>query len=99
MRLDSWRVAKRLSRTGMADGGSPDDRTPPVPLWNRECLRGDDARTLVRLVARYRHTAAARVLSPVDAVRTPPRSWPASIGRPPGSVHRGLLQEPRAPRA
>src|SRR5216684_6156085 len=38
MRLDSWRLAKRLSRTGMADGGSPDDRTPPVPLWNRQCL-------------------------------------------------------------
>ena len=38
MRLDSWRLAKRLSGTGMADGGSPDDRTPPVPLWNRECL-------------------------------------------------------------
>jgi hypothetical protein len=33
MRLDSWKLAKRLSRTGMADGGShwrqrPDDRDP-----------------------------------------------------------------------
>ncbi len=33
-----------------------------------------------------------RRLSPVDAVRTLPRSWPPSIVRPPGSVRCGLLQ-------
>src|SRR6266705_612994 len=30
--LGQLEVRKAVSRTGMADGGSPDDRTPPVPL-------------------------------------------------------------------
>src|SRR6266851_658669 len=61
-----------------------------------QATRVASAKLSAPLTPTPRLPTAARVLSPVEAVRTPPRSWPASIVRPPGSVHRGLLQEPRA---
>src|SRR5229473_610644 len=50
--------------------------------------------------AKHSIVESARVGEPPPPSRpageAAPRSWPASIVRPPGSVHRGLLQEPRA---